>query len=153
MERLCVLYDEQCGFCCECARWLAAEPHLVPLVCVPRQSPEAIEAFGDLDKPGSKPELIVVDSDGGVYRDSDAWIVVLWALERYRSWSVRLVKPLLRPFARSLFELVSNNRLTVSKLLSLESDVVVQQRLLLQYGDPWAPRCVPEACRTPRLAG
>lgn len=144
MDRLCVLYDETCGFCCECVRWVGRQPQLVPVVCVPRQSSEALQAFGDLDKPGTRPELVVVDSDGGVYRDADAWLVTLWALTDFRAWSRRLVRPLLRPFSRSLFELVSKNRHTVSKLLALESDVVVQQRLFQQFGDPYAPRCVLE---------
>jgi len=146
MERIGVLYDETCGFCCECARWLSRQEQLVPVVCIPRQAREVGEAFGELDRPGTRPELVVVDSDGGVYRDADAWVVTLWALKDFRGWAKRFARPGLKPFARSLFEFVSSNRQVVSRILALESDLRVQERLQLSYGDPWAPRCTSQGC-------
>ena len=98
---------------------------------------------------GTKPELIVIDDDGGIYRDADAWIITLWALEGYQRWATRMAKPALRPFARALFEVVSSNRHSLSKLLALESDEVLQQKLSLMDPKPWQARCDAEACERP----
>lgn len=149
MNALCVLYDETCGFCCECARRIAEKRHRIPIHCLPRQSPEVKAAFGDFDKAGTRPELIVIDDDGGVYRDADAWIITLWALEGYQRWATRLTRPSLRPFARSLFEVVSSNRHALSKLLALETDEVLQQKLAVLDPSPWRGRCADDACAAP----
>ncbi|MCA2979165.1 MAG: DUF393 domain-containing protein [Myxococcaceae bacterium] len=146
MRALCVLYDEACGLCCECARFITASRQRVPVSCVPRQSAEAREAFGDFDRPGAKPELIVVDDDGGVYRDADAWLITLWALEGYQRWAQRLSTPALRPFARVLFELVSSNRASLSRLLALDTDEVLQRKLALLDPSNDPARCADEAC-------
>ncbi len=42
-------------------------------------------------------------SDGAVYRGTNGWITVLWALRRYRSWALRFATPRWRPFAERLF--------------------------------------------------
>ncbi len=149
MNALCVLYDETCGFCCSCARWLSTQRQHLPVHCIPRQSPEAREAFGDFDNPLTRPELIVVDDDGGVYRDADAWVVTLWALKGYRGWSTRLAQPMLKPFSRAFFEVISSGRHTLSKLLALDSDVVLQQKLALLDPKPWVKRCEGDQCAVP----
>jgi predicted DCC family thiol-disulfide oxidoreductase YuxK len=149
VNALCVLYDETCGFCCQCARTIAAKRQRLAIHCLPRQAPEVKAAFGDFDRAGTKPELIVIDDDGGIYRDADAWIITLWALEGYQRWATRMAKPALRPFARALFEVVSSNRHSLSKLLALESDEVLQQKLSLMDPKPWQARCDAEACERP----
>jgi predicted DCC family thiol-disulfide oxidoreductase YuxK len=152
VNALCVLYDETCGFCCECARRIAAKRHRVPVHCLPRQAPEVKAAFGDFDKAGTKPELIVIDDDGGIYRDADAWIITLWALEGYQRWATRMARPSLKPFARALFEVVSSNRHAFSKLLALDTDEVLQHRLSQLDPSPWRGRCEGEACERPAPA-
>jgi len=81
MRALSVLYDETCGFCVSCARWLSQQRMLVELECLPAGSNLAVRRFPELHRSGTKEELVVVDDEGGVYRDTHAWLMVLWALE------------------------------------------------------------------------
>jgi predicted DCC family thiol-disulfide oxidoreductase YuxK len=149
MRSLCVLYDETCGFCVSCARWLGEQRMLVPLECLPAGSVEATRRFPELSK-GKAQELVAVDDTGGVYRDTHAWLLVLWVLEDYRDWALRLSRPALLPFARNAFELLSSNRRRLSGWLHLE-DEDVRRRLEREAGPPTGgPKCDPEdgaACR------
>ncbi|PTL82775.1 thiol-disulfide oxidoreductase DCC family protein [Vitiosangium sp. GDMCC 1.1324] len=151
MRALCVLYDETCGFCVGCARWLGVQRTLVGLECLPAGSEEAARRFPGLRRSAGPEELVVVDDEGGVYRDTHAWLMVLWALEDYRAWAQRLSRPSLMPLARNAFELLSNNRRRLSDWLHLEDEVV--RRDLEQAGAPDVPKCAPEdgACRLPSM--
>jgi predicted DCC family thiol-disulfide oxidoreductase YuxK len=154
MHTLSVLYDETCGFCVRCARWLEAQRKRVRLECLPAGGAEAGRRFPELRRGGAAQELVVVDDAGGVYRDTHAWLMVLWALEDYRGWALRLSRPALLPFARHAFELLSSNRRRLSDWLNLE-DEAVRQRLEREAGPPGAgAKCDPQqgaACRIPRL--
>ena len=99
MRALSVLYDETCGFCVSCARWLGAQRTWVGLECLPAGGEAAARRFPELRRSASKEELVVVDDEGGVYRDTHAWLMVLWALEDYRAWAQRLSRPALMPLA------------------------------------------------------
>lgn len=151
MRSLSVLYDETCGFCVSCARWLGEQRALVGLECLPAGSVETARRFPELRRAGGKEELVVVDDAGGVYRDTHAWLMVLWALEDYRAWAQRLSRPALMPLARNAFELLSSNRRRLSDWLHLEDEAVRQQ--LERAGPPSAPKCGPgdAACRLPRM--
>ena len=150
MRALCVLYDETCGFCVRCALWLREQRTLVGLECLPAGGEEAARRFPELRRAGTPQELVVVDDVGGVYRDTHAWLMVLWALEDYRTWAQRLSRPSLMPWARNAFELLSSNRRRLSDWLNLEDEAVRQH--LERAGAPDAPKCAPEdtACRLPR---
>lgn len=150
MRALCVLYDETCGFCVRCAGWLLEQRALVGLECLPAGGAEAARRFPAL-RHGASQELVVVDDTGGVYRDTHAWLMVLWALEDYRAWAQRLSRPGLMPLARNAFELLSSNRRRLSDWLHLEDEAV--RRQLEQAGAPGVPKCAPEdgACRLPRM--
>lgn len=126
MRRLVVLYDAHCGFCVRCRKWLQGQPQLVPLELLPAGSAAARARFPTLRQGAAPEELVVVDDAGGVYRESDAWLMCLYALRDYREWSVRLAAPALRPFARAGFEWLSRNRRALSRELRLapERDVV-----------------------------
>jgi predicted DCC family thiol-disulfide oxidoreductase YuxK len=151
MRAISVLYDETCGFCVSCARWLGAQHTLVELECLPAGGEAAARRFPELRRSATKEELVVVDDEGGVYRDTHAWLMVLWALEDYRAWAQRLSRPALMPLARNAFELLSSNRRKLSGWLHLEDEAVRQE--LVQVGSPAAPKCAPEdgACRLPRM--
>lgn len=151
MRALCVLYDETCGFCVSCARWLGEQRALVGLECLAAGSEEAARRFPELRRSGTKEELVVVDDEGGVYRDTQAWLMVLWALEDYRAWALRLSRPSLMPLARNAFELLSNNRRRLSSWLHLEDESIREE--LERVGAPAAPKCAPDdsACRLPRM--
>jgi len=70
-----------------------------------------------------------VSDEGGVYREGDAWLMCLYALEEYREWSLRLSEPALRPLARQAFSLLSRSRGAVSRWLGLMADVELRDTL------------------------
>lgn len=115
-----VLYDDTCGFCCRCADWLRAQDKLVPLMCLPRGGEVAQRVFANL--PQGDDELVVVDSNGGVYRGSDAFVMSLWALQAFRTWAVKAAREPLRSRARSLFHWLSSRRHDVSQALGLQPE-------------------------------
>jgi predicted DCC family thiol-disulfide oxidoreductase YuxK len=119
---LYVLYDERCGLCTHLRAWFAQQPTLVPVRFVAAGSPEARELFGN-EVGGAPPEeLVVIDDQGGVYSDAQAWIMCLWAFEAYREWAERLSSPRLMPLARQVFAGLSRNRALISRIFLLRSD-------------------------------
>jgi predicted DCC family thiol-disulfide oxidoreductase YuxK len=123
VKKLTVLYDRSCGFCVECARWLASQSQLVRLELLGSATIAARARFPTLTS--TPEELIVVDDEGGVYRGTHAWIMCLWALREYRSAAEKLARPALLPLARAAFALISKSRKPLSRWLDLaaESDV------------------------------
>ncbi|MFY0575769.1 hypothetical protein ACN28S_16675 [Cystobacter fuscus] len=73
--------------------------------------------------------------------------MVLWALEDYREWALRLSSPTLMPLARNAFELLSSNRRRLSGWLHLEDEAVRQHRRARR-----GRRMRPNAARTTRPA-
>ncbi|MFG2940593.1 thiol-disulfide oxidoreductase DCC family protein [Streptomyces sp. NPDC048282] len=90
---LTVLYDAECPLCTHLRDWLARQPQLVPLTLVPAGSDEARARFPGLDHSATLDEVTVVGDGGQVYRDTAAWIVVLWALREQRPLAHRLSTP------------------------------------------------------------
>ena len=93
------------------------QPAFVPLVFVEFQSDETQCRFPGIDalKPGE--QLLVISSEGAVYRGAHAWIMCLWALENYREHAQCLVHPALLPLAKAVCELLSRNRFFLSDAL------------------------------------
>ena len=98
---LTVWFDGDCGFCQRVAAWVEAQPKFVPVRCIEAQ--QAGDHGCPLDLPSLLARVTVTASDGAVYRGSNAWIVVLWALRNYRAWSLRFATPRWRPWAERLF--------------------------------------------------
>jgi predicted DCC family thiol-disulfide oxidoreductase YuxK len=120
MKRLMVFYDPACAFCCSVREWAAQQPVFVPLSFISRESDfgkHVRRQLGDVDD-----DLIVVADDGSYYRGPDAFIVALWAMTDYRALAQRLASPLVRPFARQAFALVSSGRGALSAMLGLRSE-------------------------------
>ncbi|MFJ2607791.1 thiol-disulfide oxidoreductase DCC family protein [Streptomyces sp. NPDC091279] len=90
---LTVLYDAECSLCSFLRDWLQRQPQLVPLELVPAGSAEARRRFPDLDHRVTFEEVTVVGDTGQVYRDTAAWIVVLWALRAQRPLAYRFATP------------------------------------------------------------
>lgn len=109
MERLYVLYDGECALCRRCREWLGAQPAYVPLEFLPLQAPEVPCRFPGIERWGLAEQLTVVSDAGEVWQGAGAWTMCLWALRDYREWSLRL--------ARRAVELVSQNRLSLSRLM------------------------------------
>ena len=141
MEKLYVLYDARCGLCSWAKRWLMQQPAIVPLSFIPAGSVLAGRLFPGLCQPGDpEEELVVVSDEGGVYREGNAWIMCLFALEEYRDWANRLAHPLLRPLARQGFALLSGQRSRISRWLSLASENEIAETLRRVS----APACAPD---------
>ncbi|MFJ8152039.1 thiol-disulfide oxidoreductase DCC family protein [Streptomyces sp. NPDC094468] len=90
---LTVLYDAECSLCAHLRDWLVRQPQLVPLTLLPAGSDEARARFPGLDHSATLDEVTVVGDSGQVYRETAAWIVVLWALREHRPLAHRLSTP------------------------------------------------------------
>jgi predicted DCC family thiol-disulfide oxidoreductase YuxK len=119
MTGLTVLYDPVCGLCQRAHGWLAEQPKLVELNFVPCDSEEARRRYPHLDHALTKKDLTVVSDQGAVYFGPKAWVMVLWALVRYRDWSYRLSSPELLPTTRRVVSLITQNRYQISRVAGL----------------------------------
>lgn len=102
---LTVWFDGDCGFCTRVAAWLHRQPKFVPVRCIAAQ--EAAAGGCPFDLPSLLAKVTVMASDGAIYRGSNAWIIVLWALRRHRRWALRFARPRWRPFADRLFATIT----------------------------------------------
>src|SRR3954462_11805814 len=140
MNRIYVLYDGDCGLCASVRDWAQQQAQMVPMVFVAANSPQASVLFPSLSRPGQRPEeLIVVDDQGGVYREGHAWIMCLYALAEYRELSLRLASPALLPLARKAFSFLSKGRGALSELLGRGTDRQIAARLEQENSIPCAP--------------
>ena len=105
---LTVLFDDRCAVCRRAQAWLAHQPSYVPLVCLAASSAQAQHRFGHLPALGD--ELVVVSDSGEVWIGPPAFLVCLWALRDWRSWSYRLSTPALAPHAERFFMELSRRR-------------------------------------------
>ena len=102
---LTVWFDADCSFCTRAAAWLRAQPKFVPLRCVAAQA--ASTSGCPLGTKALLEKITVTADDGAVWRGSNAWIVVLWALRDWRAMSLRFARPAWRPLADKLFATVT----------------------------------------------
>ena len=119
MLALTVLYDPECGLCRRAHEWLADQAKLIELQFVPCASDEARKRYPFLDHDLTKKDLTVISDDGAVYFGPKAWLMVLWALVRYRDWSYRLASPELLPTTRRVVSLITQNRYQISRATGL----------------------------------
>ena len=129
MQKLTVLYDDNCGLCDRCQRWLAAQPSYVTIETLAMQSPQAARRYAGVFDPNRADEMIVISDEAGVYRGASAYLICLWALKAHRQWSYRLADPALRPVARRVFLTVAHHRRTISSWLRLLPDEHFAHRL------------------------
>jgi len=108
VERLTVLYDDECALCRRCRHWLEHQATYVPVDFLAAGSAAARERFGEVPWLGA--ELVVVSDDGDVWAGSAALLVCLWATVGYRRWAYRLSGRLLAPMAEEFFHHISRNR-------------------------------------------
>ena len=119
MLALTVLYDPECGLCRRAHEWLADQTKLVELIFVPCASEEARKRFPQLNHDLTKANLTVVADDGPVFFGPKAWLMVLWALTRYRDWSYRLARPELLPTTKRVVSTISQHRYQISRATGL----------------------------------
>lgn len=101
MRWITVLYDPGCSLCAFVRGWLDRQRKLLPVYTVEVASEDAWRWFPELDHAATLREITVIGDAGQVYRETDAWLVVLWALDGFRPMAHRLATPAGRPFARA----------------------------------------------------
>ena len=121
MNALTVLYDPTCGLCRRAHEWLTQQPKLVELNFVPCSSEEARKRYPELNHALTQKDLTVIGDAGAVYFGPKAWLMVLWALARYREWSYRLATPELLPTTKKVVSAISQNRYQISRMTGLSS--------------------------------
>lgn len=119
MQALTVLYDPECGLCRRAHEWLAEEAKLVELKFVPCASDQARKRYPQLDHDLTKKDLTVVSDSGWVYFGPKAWLMVLWALAKYRDWAYRLAAPELLPTTKKVVSMISQNRYQIGRVAGL----------------------------------
>lgn len=148
MKRLYVLYDQECVLCQNCRSWLMRQRQYVELGFIPLQSPEVARRFPGLrmwDGLDLTERLVVISDEGAVYQGQYAWIMCLYALREYRQWAQRLAHPALLPFARRVCEMVSSNRLVISRFLKRPVDELGEQLKAVQSTSCPTGGCAPIA--------
>jgi hypothetical protein len=83
VRRLAVMYDETCPKCRRWARWLEGQRCLVAVELLPAGAREAPARYPRV-APWLGRELIVVDNAGRAWIGPPAFLVALWATNRYR---------------------------------------------------------------------
>ena len=146
MKTLHILYDAECALCWSCRRWLERQPAFVELRFLALQSPETACRFPGIERFHPREQLLVVSDEGAVYQGAHAWVMCLWSLREYREWSQRLASPALLPWARRVCEMVSGNRLTISRWLGGRSDAEAGAELA--EGQSVGESCREQTCAT-----
>jgi predicted DCC family thiol-disulfide oxidoreductase YuxK len=119
MNALTVLYDPDCGLCRRAHEWLLDQPKMIEMTFVPIKCDEARKRFPNLNHELTASDLTVISEKGAVYFGPKAWLMVLWALDRYREWSYRLASPELLPTTKRVVSLISQNRYQISRAAGL----------------------------------
>ena len=138
MQFLYVFYDGTCGLCNRMRAWCERQPAFVELRFVKAGSGEAHRLLPPELAKGSREDLTVLSSEGGVYLGEAAWLMCLWALVGYRQLSIRLSDPRLAPKVREAFQIFSSSRHALSRWLGLSNENLQRE---LQW--TFAPRCAP----------
>jgi predicted DCC family thiol-disulfide oxidoreductase YuxK len=125
MGKLTVFHDPQCGMCCGFRRWLEAQPRWVAVEFVDWASDEAERLLPGIRAMGAGRDVVVLADDGRWWQGTAAWLTCLWATREYRAWSHRFAAPVFQPMVRKVVHLLSENRLTFSRLLRLPNDATL----------------------------
>lgn len=130
MKSLTVLYDNNCGLCCRAVRRLITEPTYLPVKFAPARAPQVRERFASAFAAAGDDQLIVLADSGELYKGPSAWIMVLYALRRYRPLAMRLASPTFRPLAARVINVITRNRLQISEVLGMspESCILTEAR-------------------------
>ena len=132
MQVLTIFYDAHCGLCGGFRRWMQTQASTVRLEFIPYDSAEALRRLPELAKMRPDREIVVMSDRGAVWQGAGAWVVCLWVLRDWRAWARRLASPVLLPVAGNVCQLISQNRIGLSRLLALRSDADLRDRAARQ---------------------
>lgn len=122
MKTLTIFYDPRCGLCAKFRAWLEVQPKRVGVEFLGYDSAEAKQRFPGLLDLGADREVVVLADDGRWWQGSAAWLTCLWTTIQYYDWSFRLAAPVFQPLVKKAVHLLSENRLTLSRLMRLRND-------------------------------
>lgn len=143
MKTLTIFYDPHCGLCARFRLWLEAQPKRVNVEFLGYDSAEAAQRFPGLLNLGADKEIVVLADDGRWWQGPAAWITCLWATFEYQAWAFRFAAPIFQPLVKKAVHLLSENRLTISRLMSLKAD----QQLAAAIGSIPDAKCEDGVCR------
>lgn len=122
MKTLTIFYDAKCGLCGQFRSWMQAQESAVRLEFLAYDSAEATARLPELAAMQPDREIVIMNERGEIWQGAAAWVTCLWALPKWRPWARRLASPALLPIAGQACRLISQNRLSLSRLLVLHSD-------------------------------
>ena len=130
VQAIAVFFDQDCSLCRACRRWLQAQDKFFPIEFMPYQSERAHEVCPQLDTLNPDQEIVVMADNGRIYQGGSAWIMCLYALRRYRELSFKLAHPMLLPLAKKMCHIVSERRLSLSRLFACASREQIARELI-----------------------
>ena len=138
----CENFDARCGLCVKFRGWMEMQPKWVAVEFLPYDSVAAAERFPGLVSIGADRDVVVLANDGRWWQGTGAWLVCLWATREYRVWSYRLAAPGLQSLVKKAVNLLSDNRISISRILRLRGD----QQLAAALDSIPSPICNAPAC-------
>lgn len=136
MKTLTIFHDPRCGLCAKFRTWLDAQPKRVAVEFLAYDSAEAAARLPNLAELGADRDVVVLADDGRWWQGDAAWLTCLWTTVLYRDWSFRLADPLLLPLVRKVIHLISENRLSISRLMTLRADANLAKAIEALPGPP-----------------
>lgn len=122
MKTLTIFYDPHCGLCAKFRAWLEGQPTRVAVEFLGYDTAEAALRFPGLRERGADRDVVVLADDGRWWQGGPAWITCLWATQEHQEWAFRLATPTLMPLVKKAVHLLSENRLSLSRMLNLRAD-------------------------------
>lgn len=122
MKTLTIFHDPRCGLCAKFRLWMEDQPTRVRVEFLPYDSANAEQRFPGLSSLGAGRDVVVLADDGRWWQGASAWITCLWATAAYHEWAFRLATPTLLPLVGKIVHALSENRLTISRLLKLRTE-------------------------------
>jgi len=130
IDSLTVFYDPACGVCSRFREWLETQALWLTVEFMGYDEPEAEDVMPELSLLEADKECVVLANDGHWWQGADAWLVCLWATKGYRLWASRLAAPVFRPVLLQVVDLISSNRLKLSRLMRMVSDRELAEELV-----------------------
>ncbi len=149
MKRMYVLYDGACGVCCRAVARLAWEPSYIQLRFAPAGSMVAQTKFAEALAGDTGRQVVVVADTGEVYRGASAWIMVLYALKRWRPLAMRLATPTWRPWVERAIDFIGRHRHQMSGFFGIDPHRAILNSVRADAASGDGAPCANGACGAP----